>query len=415
MPSWTWAVVLLTVGLWATCQTLQADWKQFRGPQGAGVAAAGQDLPSLWDRVTGENIAWKAELPGRGLSAPVVVGGKVILTACSGPRQDRLHVLAFDKKSGKQLWHRQFWSTGRTMCHRKTNVAAPTPVADENAIYAFYSTNDVVCLSLDGRLRWLRGLTFDYPNASNSLGMASSPVATENTLILQLENDSESFAIGLNKQTGENRWKIDRPRMANWTSPVLLPVNPDSLGPVVLLQSSQGLAAYEADTGKALWEFSEGASTIPSTAVGGGLVFVPSDGLTALRPSLDRRGQPEKLWSDNRLAPSTPSPAVYQGRIYTVNRSGVLRCASAEDGELLWQLRLEGRFSSTPVIADHRLYLFNEEGLGHVVDLRPDVDTKERIVGQNDLAEEILCTPAISDKAMFVRSNQHLWKISRSE
>ena len=120
------------------------------------------------------------------------------------------------------------------MCHSKTSVAAPTPCSDGKLVYAVYSSNDVVCLDLDGNLQWLRGLTADYANVSNSLGMSSSPVVSGGTLVVQVENDSESYTLGLAKGSGINRWRLDRPKAANWTSPVVL------RNGLVALQSSKG-------------------------------------------------------------------------------------------------------------------------------------------------------------------------------
>ena len=100
------------------------------------------------------------------------------------------------------------------MTHTKTSVAASSPASDGERIYALYSSNDLICLDLEGNLKWLRGLTSDYPNASNSLGMASSVVIAAGTVVVQVENDSESFAAGIDPDTGINRWKIDRPKKA---------------------------------------------------------------------------------------------------------------------------------------------------------------------------------------------------------
>jgi len=124
----------------------------------------------------------------------------VIVTCSSGPLQEQLHVFCIDAATGKIRWERRFRSTGRTMTHDKTSVAAPTPCSDGKLIYALFSSNDLFCLNLDGELQWLRGLTYDYANASNSLGLASSPVVAEGTLIVQSENDSESFAVGLSTE-----------------------------------------------------------------------------------------------------------------------------------------------------------------------------------------------------------------------
>src|SRR6185369_3044945 len=204
----------------ALLQADAGDWRQFRGPQGSGVS----DEPNLPSQLGAQkSIAWKIALPGRGISSPIIVGDRIFVTCSSGAQQDRLHVICFNAGDGSKRWERQFWATGRTTCHEKTSVAASTPASDGERVYVLFSCNDLVCLDLEGNLIWLRGLTRDYPNASNSLGMSSSPVVTEGVLVVQVESDSEeSFAAGLDALTGVNRWKIKRPNMANWTSPLLL-------------------------------------------------------------------------------------------------------------------------------------------------------------------------------------------------
>lgn len=379
-----------------------ADWRQFRGNDVSGVAQDA-DIPSSFSGE--ENVAWKVDLPGRGLSGPIVVGERVFLTASSGFRQNRLHVLCFERKTGEQLFERQFWATGRTMCHPKMCVATPTPASDGKRIFAFYSSNDVVCLDLEGNLQWYRGLTHDYPNASNSLGMSSSPIVIDDTLVVQVENDAESFAVGLDVRTGKSRWKKERPKRANWTSPTFI-TDPKSGKSLALLQSSRGVEAVEPKTGERVWNFGDGASTIPSSVVAGDAVLIPSNGLTVLRTE---GGEFEQLWNDNRLSPGTASPLVQGGKVFVVNRAGVLQAADVTTGSLLWRLRLKGPFSSTPVAAGEKLVFFNETGTAQIVDISGE---EGEIVGEGDLGETILATPAVSGKDLFVRSDAHLWKIS---
>ncbi len=378
-----------------------ADWRQFRGNNVSGVALDA-NIPTSWS--DSDNIGWKVDLPGRGLSGPIVIGDQVIVTASSGFRQDRLHVISFDRASGEQQWHRQFWATGRTMTHPKMCVATPTPASDGKRIFAFFSSNDLACLDLEGDLVWFRGLTYDFPNASNSLGMASSPVVIGETLVVQVENDAESFATGIETTTGQSRWKKTRPKKANWTSPTIYGEGDNALA---LLQSSKGIEAVDPLTGKTAWEFGNGASTIPSSVVADGAVLIPSNGLTVLRPG-DRAF--EELWKDNKLSPSTASPVVIGNKLFVVNRAGVLQCADASSGSLFWRLRLKGPFSATPVAAGKHLIFFNETGVGQVVDIS---GAEGEIVGENELSETILATPAISNNSLFVRSDKHLWKITQ--
>lgn len=396
---------LLAISIGFTLQLSAADWLQFRGPNGTGVAAESEGLPTS---LAEKNIAWKIALPGRGLSCPIIVGDRVFVTGSSGPQQERLHVLCLNAADGSVRWERQFWATGRTMCHPKTSVAASSPTSDGRRVYAIFSSNDIVCLDLDGNLVWLRGITRDYPNVSNSLGMAASPMVVGGTLVAQVESDSESYAIGIDAGTGVNRWRIERPKSANWTSPVTL-TSPS--GPILALQSSKGIQAIEPVSGRTLWTYTDGAATIASSATADGILYVPSHGMTALQPS-GGDGAPSQLWRSNQLSPGTGSPLVFGGRIYTVNAAGVLNCGDIKDGKRLWQLRLKGPFSASPIAAGKYIYCVSEEGLLQVVDTSAPEGS---IVGQLELGagEVILGTPAISAGAIYVRSNGKLWKLKR--
>lgn len=383
--------VMMTFAISATA----ADWRQFRG--NAGVAAAGDGPGDLSENP----VAWKRALPGEGLSSPIVVDGRLYVTCSSGADQERLHVICYSAINGGEIWHRQFWATGRTMCHKKTAVAAPTPVSDGMRIYAQYSSNDVICLDLAGNLIWMRGLTADYANASNSLGMSSSPVIAGEALIVQVENDAESFAAGLDVTDGSNLWKIDRPKAANWTSPVSLGNNR------ALLQSKNGVDMVSAIDGRTLWSFEGGASTIPSSTVAGNLLLIPSKGLAALRATPEGTSF-EPAWRSAKLKPGTASPIIDGDRAYVLSGGGILSCANSATGDVLWKLRTKGPYSATPVLADDLIYLVNEEGVVQVV---RSTDKAGEIVSTHELGETVLCTPAIAGKAMYLRSDSTLWKL----
>lgn len=399
MRMWCLLGFVICVGVAADAS---ADWLQFRGTDTNGVAedAGPRSLSAT-------SIEWMAELEGSGLSSPIIVGDRVFVTSDTGFREDQLHVLCFDANSGEALWDREFWATGRTGCHPKSCVAAPSPCSDGERIFAFYSSNDIACLDLDGNILWFRGLTHDYPNASNSLGMSSSLVVVGDTLVAMVECDAESFTAGLDTATGETRWKLDRPRKANWTSPVVLPV--DGGDDLVLVQSSAGLVAIHPLTGDIAWNYDGGASTIPSSVVHEGVVYVPSHGITALSPDSNADGNVSMLWQEGSLGPGTASPIVHQGKLFTLNSSGVLVCADLESGERQWQLRIGGSFSASPVAAGDCLYFVNEEGMLSIVDIS---GPEGEIIATYDLEQTVLCTPAIADGAIFLRSDNRLWRIA---
>lgn len=368
-----------------------ADWPQFRGPNASAVSSEAAPGPKV-------GVAWSADLPGRGLSSPIIVGDRVFLTCASGPDQSNLHVFCFSAADGRKLWERVMKATGRTMAHNKTSVAAPTPCSDGRRVFALYSSNDLFAFDLDGNLLWLRGLTYDYSNASNSLGMSSSPVVAGDTLVVQSENDSESLAVGLDAATGRNRWKLERPKAANWTSAVVFK-------DVVALQSSKGLTGVNPRTGEIVWDYTDGAATIPSAAVTQNAIYVPSNGVTALAPE---KGAASQLWRAAGLKPGTGSPLVIGDALYVLNGSGVLVKAAASNGDEAWKLRLKGPFSGSPVAAGKYIYIVSERGDFQVVDTAA---AEGEIVYTVALKDTLLCTPAISGGAVYVRSDKKLWKL----
>jgi outer membrane protein assembly factor BamB len=383
-----------------------ADWLRFRGDSTS--SAPGERPPTRWNVETGENIAWKAELPGRGTSSPIVVRDNVIVTASSGPRDARLHVLSFDATTGKRRWERQFWATGRTLHHPMTAVATNSPVSDGERIFAFYSSNDLVCLNIDGSLLWFRGLAYDYPAAGNDAGMASSPVVSGPTVIVQIESQGESFAAGLDKYTGEDRWRIKRKPLPTWSSPVVMS---DSNGrEIVLLQSAAELTAHDPATGAELWSYASNTDGITSSVVDKDRVYLPTAGSGLRALQLSDGTSPSVVWTQNKLNYGAASPVLCEGKIYTINQAGVLNCGQASNGDMLWQLRLKGAFWSTPLAAGGNLYAGNQEGEVQVVLLD---EKKGKLVNTNVMDEPLLASPAVANGALYYRTESRLWKVAK--
>jgi outer membrane protein assembly factor BamB len=379
------------------------DWPQFRGPGGSAVAAE-TGLPTRWG--AGENIRWKADLPGRGLSSPVVARGRVYVTACTGATQERLHVLCVDAASGARRWERQLHATGNTLCNPKTCMAAPTPATDGERVCALFGTGDLACFDADGALLWYRALARDYPGLTNQVGMAASPILWRNLLIVPLETDGEAFALALDKIDGRNRWRTERPRDASWVTPLLVANHGRD---EILFQSSREVTAYDPATGRVHWTYAaEGVlptPPVPSPAAGDGIVVLA--GGLALRPRVENK-PPEVAWRAEKLRPAYASPLYYRGRIYALNNSAILlNCFDARDGKVLWQQRLRGPFSASPVAADGKVYVVNEEGVTTVF----AAGDRPRVLATNTLPEPILATPALADGAIILRSDQHLYCI----
>ncbi|XZE46008.1 PQQ-binding-like beta-propeller repeat protein [Pirellulaceae bacterium SH467] len=381
-----------------------ADWPQFRG-ETANPVLSGVSLPVEFGGETKKNVAWKIDIPGRSVGGAIVVGDQVITTSSGGMDQRRLFVLSFDAKDGKKLWEQELIARGRPYSHPTSANAAPTPASDGKNVYAFFSSNDLACVSLQGDLLWYRSLTSEFPKAANDTGMSSSPLLIDGVCVIQIECQGDSFAAGLDAATGAMLWKIDRPAKANWSSPTSMT---DADGQkLVVMHSGEDVLAVKPKDGSIAWRLETGCSTVPSSLVFENKLYVPAGGITAF--DLSSSGTPSKLWASNKANSNACSPLVKDGRMYTVNRT-VLVCSDIYTGMVLWQLRIaEGSIWSSPVIAGDRLYLFSQDGVCSVVKLGADGGEK---LAANPLGEEVLGSPAISGNAMFVRSVSSLWKIA---
>jgi outer membrane protein assembly factor BamB len=395
--------------LMALCLGSGADWLQFRGTENNPVSSD-KGYPLQFSDT--ENLAWKAPLPGRGPAGPIVVGGRVVVTCSSGVRQDRLHVLCFDAVSGKTLWHRQFWATGSTACNSFGAVATPTPASDGRLVFALFSSNDLVCFDLDGNLKWLRGLGLEHPATRNDVGMASSPLVVGRTVVVQCENQGDSFAAGLDAATGETRWRIERDHGAMWASPTLLRTAApgQDRGPrdLVLMQSRPGLSAHDPDTGRQLWLFPAGCHSMASAVAVEGRIYLPAGGLQALAAD-PSAAEPKPLWRQIKLTCGAPSPVVFGQRVYAIKDPGILVCGDVADGRVLWQLRLKGPIWAAPIIAGGHLYCVNHDGLVQTVSLD---QSEGRVVATSQIDRGVLATPAAADGAIYFRSDANLWKVA---
>ena len=409
MPSFlksTLIAISLSTPLITQGKTVHADWPMFRGPN-AGSVSIDSKVPTKFGGEQKENVAWRTELPGRSVSGVIIVGDQAITTSSSGMDQRRLHLISVNTKDGALLWQQEFVARGRPFCHPTSANAAPTPASDGKHVFAFYSSNDLACVDLEGNLVWYRSLSTDFPKAGNDVGMSSSPIVAEGVCIVQIECQGDSFAAGLNAEDGKILWKLDRPKQANWASPTI--VKMPSGEQVVVMQSSEDLLAVSPKTGKILWEMELRCSTIPSTFAAEGRLFVPAGGLTAFDLS-SVGSSPSKLWDNNKLNSNACSPLVVGKSVYTISRT-VLACGDLFSGESKWQTRLADAKSiwSSPVVAGNNLYVFSDDGRCFVVELG---DTEGKVVSTNELGEAVLGSPAISGNAMYVRGVSSLWKIA---
>lgn len=386
---------------------LADDWTQFRGAGGLSVAAA--TLPKKFDDET--NVAWKIPMPAKGASGPIVIGDRVIVTCSGGENQDQLYTVCIDAKTGKELWTQKFWATGRCFVHPLSANAAPTPASDGERIYVFYSSNDLACLDLDGNLLWFRGLAVDFPKAGNDVGMSSSPVVKDGVVVVQVECQADSFAMGLDALTGETVWTDERPKEAMWSSPLL--VNRKDKPAAVVLQSKDGFDVLDIKSGQPIFQAKGEVSSISSAAATDEKLFVPINGTTSY--AVTAEGDLVEEWNSPQIRPSSMSSVVAGDKLYTLGRSGVLSTFNAVDGTETEKIRVitGGSAWATPIVADNHMYLFAQQGQSYVVKLATAEGEKSKIVSKHTFADEVfLGSPAVADDAMYIRSDKYLWKIA---
>jgi outer membrane protein assembly factor BamB len=392
-------VMMLSVMLWSVTAAA-ADWPEFLGPRGRG-AATDQAIRTRWSESDG--IAWKADLPGRGASSPIVVGDLVVVTASSGVRQDQLHILAFDKASGRTVWHRRFWATGRTLAHPTSAVAAGTPASDGKRIVALYSSCDLFAVDLAGRLLWQRNLAVEHPRSGNDVGMGSSPRIVDGTAVVQIDCQGDAFALGVDAATGEDRWIVPREKLASWSSP--LPLATPEYGACVLLQGPHGLTLHRVSDGKTVWSWKGECSAIPMTTESGSMLRVPADGIASVSPTA-ADAKPE--WKSTKLSCGIASPLAFGDSIACINRAGVLCIGDAVDGRIRGQVRLAGSFWASPILAGNTIIAANKEGKTFLV----STDGEPKIVAENELPGTFTATPAVADGSVYLRSETVLWKVA---
>ena len=414
------------------------NWPQWRGPDGTGLTSE-RGLPERWG--VDENIAWKAPLRGLGVSSPVVWGDSVFVTSQVGygPLQAGSHptlarrrdrgsdeqplggkragpsetvsfvVSAIDRRQGQPLWEYTVEADGALQpVHQTHNLASASPVTDGERVYAWFGTGQLVALDMNGELVWQRHLAREYSSFDIMWGHASSPVLYDDLVILLCDHETDSYLLALDKQTGAERWKVDRGSgLRSYSTPAIVR---GPQGDRLLVNSSQRLDAYEPKTGEWLWHTGE-PNRFP-TAIAthhNGTVYTSrghrSGPYMAIR--LGGRGDVSEThvrWRVPTGAPYLSSILYYDGLIYMANGNGIVTCVDAETGEQVWQERFGGMFAASPVAGDGKVYLVSATGETIVVRAGREL----HVLARNDVGERTIASPAISNGQIFLRSDEHL-------
>jgi outer membrane protein assembly factor BamB len=400
-----WTLVI-AAGLGTTAGLSLADspdWPQFRGPDGQGQSSA-KGLPLTWSEQ--ENVAWKVPIPGLGWSSPVIQGNQIWLTtAVDDGRQ--LKALCLDRDTGKVTHDVTVFPMNVPVPLVPPNShASPTAVIEGGYVYVHFGPYGTACLSTEGQILWKTKLPY-----RSLYGPSSTPVLCGELLLITCDGTDSRHLFAVDKKTGEVRWKQPRPGRNSESTPLLIRVRGVEQ---VISTSDNRVTAYEPRTGKALWSAKTewGYALVPRPVLGDGLVYVCggyfNPTLLAIRP--DGTGDVTKtkvVWRSRRSVPNNPSPVLAGGQLYMVNDAGVASCLDAQTGKVHWAERLGGQFYASPLCAAGRIYFTNQDGVTTVL----AAGTTFKKLATNKVAGRTLASLAVSGNALFLRSDQYLYRI----
>jgi outer membrane protein assembly factor BamB len=342
--------------------------------------------------------------------------------------EQRWVIYALDKRTGKILWER----TARQGApadrrHIKSTYANSTPATDGRVVVAWFGSQGVYAYDMSGRPLWKVELgrlnlgAYDIP--TYEWGPASSPVIWDGLVILQCDTQDDSFLLALDAYTGKTVWKTERDELPSWGTPT---VALTSRGPELVANASNYIRGYDPRTGKELWRLGRSSKITAPTPVFADDLFVVVSGRAPERPIFVVRGgakgditPPEGkdksdavVWSRTGRGSYMPTPLVYQGMLYVLSNNGVLDAYDLRTGEEVYRQRLPtvgSGFSASPVAADGKLYLSNEDGEMLVV----AAGRKFEHLATNPMGELLMATPALSDGRMYVRTSKSLFAVAR--
>jgi outer membrane protein assembly factor BamB len=412
-------VCVLTVCLLPALASAE-DWPCWRGPRGDGTSLE-KGLPRTWSRT--ENVAWKTKIPGIGHSSPIVWGDRIFLTSCVEAEGKRL-LLCLDRRSGKILWERVVLTARLEAKHNYNSFASATPATDGERVWvAFldFPSVQIACYDFDGKKLWQRA-----PGKLLSRhGFCSSPMLHKDLVIVNGDQDAEGYIVALDRKTGEERWRIQRPNQTrSYCTPVFIHSHNQPEVTQMVLSGTKCVTGYDADTGKLLWILNGPTEQyVASLVYLDGVLFLttgfPEHHLMGISPEGkgDITDSKYVLWhignaeNGERGASYVPSPLAYEGHFFVVSDPGYLSCLETKTGKRVWMKKLGRRHSASGVLIEGNLYFTDDDGTTFVVKARPTFE----LVAKNPLKEECYASPAVSHGHIYLRTLEHLYAIGTPE
>ena len=422
----------LAIIMVATFHLHAENWPRFRGPNGQGHSTE-TGLPLNWNATS--NIAWKTAIPGDGWSSPIVWNDQVFVTAATD-NGTKCHVVCVDGKTGKILWNKHVFDQQPRRKEAKNSYATPTPVTDGQNVFAVFGDGSVVALTMSGDIAWTNRDVKFYSRH----GLGSSPILHGGLLVMPYDgsnpvtaagnwpkvDDNErtgwqipwdkALVVALDTKTGKRTWtgKRGMSRIAHVT-PIVATVDGKEQ---IISGAGDRLQAFDPKTGELIWSiYAQGEGVSPSPVLGDGMVFASSGfektTLRAVKLAGAKGDVTEShiAWEQKKSVPTQSSPIYVKPYLYAVTDGGIATCYNPTNGESVWQERVGGNFSASPVYADGRIYFLNEAGETIVIAAGPEF----KILAKNPLGAKCQASMAVANKRLFIRSDKNLFCVAKTD
>jgi outer membrane protein assembly factor BamB len=398
---------LALVGLWAASAGAESRWPRWRDPRGDGHSAEA-GLPVTWNQSA---VAWRAALGAEGESSPILWDDKIFLTATRDGGRQRL-LVCLDRAHGGVLWQKEIDYAGEPEpLHKMNSFASATCATDGDVLVAFFGRAGLHAFTLDGTPLWSKRLgKFESP-----WGPAASPVIVGDLVVQNGDADSDAFLAAYDKRTGDEVWNVPRPNYRGWSTPIVIEAEGRR---ELVLNGHEGVAAYDPLSGKQLWFCRAFAGRgEPTVTPGGGLLYLVcglAGDVYAVRPGGDGDVTATRMaWhTPRRVRRDLPSPIAVGDYLLVVSMDGIAVCYDGPTGEVLWQQRLGGNYSASPIAAAGNAYFTAEDGSISVIEPGPKFKLVARNVIEPEDDEVFRASPAAADGRLYLRSDRAVYCIA---
>ena len=400
---------------------IQADnWPQFRGPDHQGHSSE-SGLPLKWSET--ENVAWRIELPGQSWSSPIVWGNRVFVTTTLNDGVS-CRVLSIDSTDGSIQWNKEVFEQTLLRKEDRNTYATPTPATDGEKVYACFGDGSFVALNYAGDIVWKNR---DHPFYGQH-GLGTSPILYDGMLIMARDGSSDgqdkklgwqtpwdqSYVVAIDTATGKDRWigKRGMSRISHG-APCIWEQNGSAQ---VVSEAGDVVQGFDCKTGERIWSCTvAGEGKVPSTIIGDGFVFTSGGwgGKESIKAfKLGGHGELNDssiVWEQKKGIPKIPSMIYVKPYVFAITDAGIATCLRSDTGDIVWQNRLGGNFSASPVSSDGRIYFLADNGETTIIEAGPEF----RVIAKNPLGERVQASPAISNGKLFIRTDRHLFCIGQ--